>query len=129
MARRRVVSIFDGDSIFILKVNPWARRRGKFRSIVNEGLVDLKKGAYILATPPPWFGNKNALSPAQREVNRIFADIQRRYAGLPLKERIKATKQALTGRKFAVARAPRPERPVVEVPATPARRAIQEVTE
>jgi hypothetical protein len=115
------ISIFG--RVFLIKSSGWSNMSGKLGSIVREGLARPKK-MVVLATPPPWFNNKEALSPAQRAVNEEFANIQRQYAGMPLRERIMATKRALKGRRFAAARAPAVARPVA-----PARRAIQEVTE
>jgi len=114
------ISIFG--KIFLIKTSGWGNMSGKLGSIVREGLAKPKK-MVILATPPPWYGNKEALSPAQRAVNEEFGRIQRQYAGLPLKERIQATKRALKGRRFAVAR------PARVAPVAQARPAIREVTE
>lgn len=127
VAKKRKITIFG--KVFLIKTNGWSNMSGKLEEIVREGLARPKK-MFVLATPPPWFGNPNALSPAQRAVNQEFGNIQRQYAGLPLKERIAATKRALTGRSFG-GRVRRIAAPAV-IPAvipSPARRAIQEVTE
>lgn len=117
------ISIFG--KIFLIKTSGWSNMSGKLGEIVREGLARPKK-MIVLATPPPWFNNKEALSPAQRAVNQEFANIQRQYAGMPLKERIAATRRALKGRSFG-GRAVR--RPAPAVIPSPARRAIQEVIE
>jgi hypothetical protein len=104
------VSIFG--NIKLAKSNPWANMRGKFGAIVREGLAKPKKPEYILASPPPWYFDKNALSPAQKQVIETFREVARRTAGLPLRDRIIAIKEALGGRKFAVVRSP------VQAPAT-----------
>ena len=110
------ISIFG--NIKLAKSNPWANMRGKFGAIVREGLAKPKKPEYILASPPPWYFDKNALSPAQKQVIEIFRDVAMRTAGLPLRDRIIAIRQALLGKKFAVARAPAP----AVAPTAPARR-------
>lgn len=126
-AKKRKIVIFG--KVFLIKTNGWSNSSGKLEEIVREGLARPKK-TFVLAAPPPWFGNPKALSPAQRAVNQEFGNIQRQYAGLPLKERIAATKRALTGRSFAGKAVSRPAPAVIPaVIPSPARRAIQEVTE
>lgn len=109
------ISIFG--KIFLVKSNAWANMSGKFGAIVREGLARPKPKLVILATPPPWFFDKNALSPAQREINERFANIARRTAGLPLIERIRAIKQEMTGyrARARAARAPAPRPRIEEV--------------
>lgn len=112
------ISIFG--KVFLVKQSGWANLSGKFGAIVREGLATPKKSV-ILATPPPWYGNPNALSPAQRAVNAEFARIARATAGQPLRERIAQIKSQMKGRSFGGrrvrVRAPAPApavRPVTE---------------
>jgi hypothetical protein len=95
------ISIFG--NIKLAKTNPWANMRGKFGEIVRAGLAKPKKPEYILAQPPPWFFNKEALSPNQRAVNEAFRNVAMRTRGMPLKDRIAEIKRELAGKKFAVA--------------------------
>jgi len=98
------ISVFG--NIKLVKTNPWANMSGKFGTIVRAGLAKPKK-PLMLAQPPPWFFDKNALSPNQRAVNDAFKAVAMRTKGMPLKDRIVEIKRELAGRKFAVApRAP-----------------------
>jgi len=114
--------------LFIIKTPGWVNMSGKLGSIIRDGLAKPRK-MITLATPPPWFGNPDALSPAQKAVNQEFAKIQRQYAGLPLKERIIATKKALKGRSFGGGAVRRPAAARTTPARTPARRATAEVVE
>lgn len=111
------ISLFG--NVKLVKTNPWANMSGKFGTIVRAGLAKPKK-PLILAQPPPWYFNKDALSPNQRAVNDAFRAVAMRTRGMPLKDRIAEIKRELAGKKFAVApRAP------VQAPAT-ARRGVTE---
>jgi len=111
------ISVFG--NIKLVKTNPWANMSGKFGTIVREGLAKPKK-PLILAQPPPWFFNKEALSPNQKAVNDAFRAVAVRTRGMSLKDRIAEIKRELAGRKFAVA-------PRAATPATaPARRGVTE---
>jgi len=99
------VSVFG--NIKLVKQNGWANLSGKFGTIVRAGLAKPKK-QFVLAQPPPWFFDKNALSPNQRAVNDAFRNIAIRTRGMPLKDRIAEIKRELAGRKFAVTPPPAP---------------------
>ena len=100
------ISIFG--NIRLVKQSGWANLSGKFGEIVRAGLAKPKK-QFVLAQPPPWFFDKNALSPNQRAVNDAFKAVAMRTRGMPLKNRIVEIKRELAGRKFAVApKAPAP---------------------
>ena len=94
------ISVFG--NIKLVKQSGWANLSGKFGTIVRAGLAKPKK-QLILASPPPWFFDKNKLSDAQRAVNNAFRNVAMRTKGMPLKDRIAEIKRELAGRKFAVA--------------------------
>jgi hypothetical protein len=89
-------------SIFVQRENPWTNLSGKFGEIVKKGLARPKKGSIILVTPPPWFFDRKRLSPAQKAVNQIFGEIQRRTAGMPLDKRFEETKKEMTNLRIEV---------------------------
>lgn len=100
------ISVFG--NIKLVKQSGWANMSGRLGEIVRAGLAKPKK-QFVLAQPPPWFFDKNALSPNQRAVNDAFREVATRTRGMPLKDRIAEIKRTLAGRKFAVApRAPAP---------------------
>jgi hypothetical protein len=108
------ISVFG--NIKLVKQSGWANLSGRFGEIVRAGLARPKK-QFVLAQPPPWFFDKEALSPAQKQVTETFRNVAMRTRGMPLKDRIAEIKRELAGRKFAVApRAPAP------APTAPARR-------
>jgi len=84
------------------------------------------KKTWYLRNAPPWAGNKKALSPAQKEICNILAELSHMWAGLPLKDRITRIGDTMYGIKSTKRkpkykkpyRVPFPEVPF-SVPATP----------
>jgi hypothetical protein len=99
------ISVFG--NVKLVKQSGWANLSGKFGTIVREGLAKPKK-PLILASPPPWYFDKEKLSQAQRAVNDAFREIAMRTKGMPLKDRIAEIKKGLAGRKFKAVPAPAP---------------------
>ena len=92
------------------------------------------KKTWYMRNAPPWAGNPKSLSPAQKEICNILAELSHKWAGMPLRDRIELIGKTMRGIKstrskpkikkpFAI---PFPEvtysvpaTPPVPVPATP----------
>ena len=82
----------------LVKSNPWLSEKPETRSLVESGLVRVKK-KFILASPPPWFGDPSKLSPAQIAQVIRFTDAARRHGEQkePRRTRIERIKAQASG--------------------------------
>lgn len=86
------ITIFG--NIKLLKRNPWLS--GKLASIVKSGLARVKK-EFILADPPPWFGDPSKLSEAQIYQVLRFSKVAHETRGQSMSYRIKRIKTEASG--------------------------------
>jgi hypothetical protein len=92
----RAIPIFG--KIVIVKKNPWYHPR--LRSILAKIGKIPKKPEYILAQPPPWFGDPAKLSREQYERCKLFSQVASETAGMKAEKRIPIISARLkTGRK------------------------------
>jgi len=93
---------------FIVKKNPW--RHPKLYKLFEKGLLKKEPDPWILATPPPWFFDKKALSTAQLEQILKFSRVAHATKGKSLEDRITTIKKEAIG-KIVTAPKPRAELP------------------
>jgi hypothetical protein len=93
---------------FIVKRNPW--RHPKLYKLFEKGLLKKEPDPWILATPPPWFYDKKALSTAQLQQILKFSKVAHATRKLSLEERITQIKKEAGG-KIVTEVKPRPELP------------------
>jgi len=74
--------------------NPWFS--GKLATAVKLGLAKPKKDI-VFKTPPPWYFNKEALSPAQRRQIERFTAVARATAGMDVVTRLREIKARASG--------------------------------
>jgi hypothetical protein len=92
----RIVNLFG--KIVIVKKNPWYHP-DMLSILAKIGKVP-RKPQFILAQPPPWFGNPAKLSREQYERCKLFSIVASQTANMKLKERLVIISQRLkTGRK------------------------------
>jgi hypothetical protein len=95
-SRGRTHTIF-GKTV-IMKKNPWYSPR--LKAILERLGKEPKKPEYILAQPPPWFGDPTKLSREQYERCKLFSIVASQTAGMRAEERIPIISAKLkTGRK------------------------------
>lgn len=89
-----MVHIYIFGQAKLIKKNPWLS--GKLRRAVEAGLAKPKKDI-ILAQPPPWFFDINALSNAQLAQNLRLSRASIATAGKPVTERLRVIKREASG--------------------------------
>jgi hypothetical protein len=95
-SKARVRELFG--ELVLIKKNPWYHPR-LYRALLSIGKRP-KKPKEILATPPPWFMNPQAMPPEVYERARMFSEVASATAGMPIERRLKIISEKLkTGRK------------------------------
>ena len=95
-SKARVKQIFG--ELVLIKKNPWYHSR-LYKALLSIGKRP-KKPETILATPPPWFMNPQAMPPGVYERAKLFSEVASATAGMPIEQRLKIISQRLkTGRK------------------------------
>lgn len=78
----------------LVKSNPWFS--GKLASAVARGLASPKK-KFILATPPPWYGDPSKLSDAQLTQVIRLSRVSTATAGMSISDRLARIKAEASG--------------------------------
>jgi hypothetical protein len=88
--------------VFLIKRNPFLSKT--YEDVVADGTVEVKK-EWVLARPPPWFGNPKRLSEAQLEQILRFAKVAMETKGMKGSARLRVIKQTLKGKPTGKAKA------------------------
>jgi hypothetical protein len=95
-SKARIKNLFG--EIVIIKKNPWHHPR-LVKALASIGKRP-KKPEYILASPPPWFGNPQAMPKGVYERAKLFSEVASETRGMPIENRLKIiSKRLKTGRK------------------------------
>jgi hypothetical protein len=101
-SKARVKELFG--ELVLIKKNPWYHPR-LLKALMSIGKRP-KKPEYILASPPPWLMNPQAMPPEVYERARLFSEVASATGGMPIERRLKIISERLkTGRKPRISRA------------------------